>query len=117
MKRLEYRFRVGDKSWTVDFAALDVDTWIDLEKATGLKRRRLAAEFYEMSALGAKAAVYLCRRLDGERVAYADVTFRLDEFAFEEIAVDVGEPAAGNGQAPDPTEPAPSRMKTGSPTS
>lgn len=115
MKRLEYRFSVGEESWTVDFATLDVDTWIDLEKATGVKRRQLAGEFAEMSALAAKAAVYLGRRLAGERVDWADVHFRLDDFASEQIAIDLG--LQGNGQAPDPTKPASGRRRTGSPTS
>ncbi len=115
MKRLEYRFSVGDQTWAVDFATLDVDSWIELEKATGLRRRRLAAEFFDMSALGAKAAIFLCRRLAGERIAYADVKFALDDFAFEQIAVDVGEQAAGNGQAPAPT--AAATTSAGSPPS
>lgn len=113
MKRLEYRFHLGDQSWTVDFATLDVDTWIMLERATGLRRKRLAVEFFDMSALGAKAAIFLCRRLAGEQVEYADVQFVLDDFDFEQVAVDLG--AKANGQKPDPTKAA--TTGPGSPTS
>lgn len=81
MKRLEYRYTLGDKSWTLDFARLTVDDYIELKKVTGFNVTRLVTEYDDWNPLVLKAVVWMARRKSGEDIAWDDpaTSFTLTE--------------------------------------
>lgn len=115
MKRLEYRYTLDGKSWTLDFARLTVDDYIELKRVTGYNVTRLVSEYDDWNPLVLKAVVWMARRKSGENLAWDDpaTSFTLTELDIkvlhddtqdtqdtEQTATDA-EPANEN---PDPTQ-------------
>lgn len=109
MKRLEYRYTLGDKSWTLDFAKLTVDDYIELKKVTGYNVTRLVTEYDDWNPLVLKAIVWMARRKSGEDITWDDpaTSFTLTELDIKVLHDDTtpGEAEAESAdKKPDPTK-------------
>jgi hypothetical protein len=109
MKNLEYRYTIGDTSWTLDFFALTVDDYIAVKKVTGYRPGQFAVEVDAMDALALKAALWLARRKSGEDIAWSDpaMSFVVSALKVEVVADDTTPdttPEAKAGQGADPTK-------------
>ncbi|GAB3429822.1 hypothetical protein [Actinophytocola sediminis] len=65
-KRLEYRYFVGERSWTLDFFDVAMSDWILLERATGWSYAKLLVEHDRASMLATLAMLWMARRRAGE---------------------------------------------------
>lgn len=87
MKHLEYRYTIGDQSWTLDIAALTVDDYIELKRITGYNVTRLAIEIDDMNPLALKGVIWLARRKSGDDIAWDDpgLSFRMADLNIEVV--------------------------------
>lgn len=119
MRNLEYRYTIGDKSWTLDFFSLTVDDYIAVKKVTGYRPGPFAVEVDAMDALALKAALWLARRKSGEDIAWTDpqMSFVVADLKVEVIADDTTSETAAEakaGEGSDPTK-APRAPRTRTP--
>ncbi|MEV5538475.1 hypothetical protein AB0L13_16590 [Saccharopolyspora shandongensis] len=113
MKPLNYRFRLGESEWDLDFHSITVDESIELRKLTGLRWLELCGDFDQGDALATKAFFWLARRKSGEKVTFDGeaMNFTWSNFRRELI------PPALDESADDATEPAPDPTAATSKTS
>lgn len=106
LKPLNYRFRLGESEWDLDFHSIHVDESIELRKLTGLKWLELCNDFDECDALAMKAFFWLARRKAGEQLTFDGeaMNFRWADFRREVIPPAIDGAADDTAeQAPDPT--------------
>lgn len=118
LKHLEYRYTLGDQSWTLDWATLTVDDWIELRRITGYRYATLAGEHDQGDAMALKGMVWMARRKSGEGdLEWSDpsMSFVLTELRREILRDDMTPKAKqGQGEEAGPTK-APRAPRTRTP--
>ncbi|MER5388377.1 hypothetical protein [Saccharopolyspora sp. NPDC002686] len=105
MKPLDFRFKLGESEWTLDFHSITVDESIELCKLTGCKWIQLCGDFDQGDALAVKAFFWLARRKAGEQLTFDGeaMNFRWADFGRELLRPVAADATEDTGQAPDPT--------------